>query len=78
MSRYPSNPVTPKVLSEGLCSAGIYSMIGKACPELDKLIDESYTKTDTEKRKEILHKAVNSATDALITVVIRDIRQYPL
>ncbi len=56
-------PITPVRLATGYKSGGSVNLLGKAMPELDKLISDSTSEMDPVKRKEMLNKAIKMASE---------------
>lgn len=67
------SPIPPKNLVTGFHSNGTVSLVGRAMPELDKLIDALWIEPDAAKRKEMLAKATKMIIDAYVALVIADV-----
>lgn len=63
-------PVAPRNIQQRFQSKGQFGLMGKASPELDKLIDNAMVETDVAKRRETLAKAAKIITDAYVSLVI--------
>ncbi|MBM2825211.1 MAG: hypothetical protein HW402_875 [Dehalococcoidales bacterium] len=65
-----ATPNTPTDLTYGLHSGGSFAMVGRAMPELDKLIDSAMTEMDPIKRKGLLDQAIKIASDSYVTLML--------
>jgi peptide/nickel transport system substrate-binding protein len=68
---YSAGPLTPKNNITGFHSTmGNYTMVGKAMPELDKLLEQTSSEIDSTKRKALIEKAFQIEFDSWTTLMI--------
>lgn len=67
MYRYVSGITAPRGIAVGFASTGNLALVGKTMPELEKLLDNSYTEMDTNKRREAIARATRMAVDTYAT-----------
>ncbi|MBI4303039.1 MAG: ABC transporter substrate-binding protein [Chloroflexi bacterium] len=70
MFRYGSSAVTPKDLTAGAHSRGLFGIFGTAMPELDKILDDAMMEADASKRKEMLTKVLQTTIDSYVYLTI--------
>lgn len=64
------NPVTPRALRTGFSSVGTNSLLGKAMPELDKLIDDAYAEMSPARRTQMLTQIIKTTAETYALIPI--------
>ncbi len=69
--RFSAGPVAPRNQMTGYhSSVGNFSLVGKAMPELDKLMETSSSETDPVKRKEMIAQVIQTSFDTWTCLMI--------
>jgi peptide/nickel transport system substrate-binding protein len=68
--RYPVTAMLPKDLSVAYQSTGTFALLGTTNPDIDKLINDSYTEMDSNKRTEMLAKVIKAGSDTYTALAL--------